>query len=328
MVAPQDSKIRIRTPGLWQVVKDSPWVELLKAYQQYLLFNRQLAVPTVRNYMNDLAAFMLCLRERGKIDVIEAPNRADLRAYLAWLANRHYERASIARKLSALRIFNHWLLASSVVSRDDTDTVRAPRQQRRLPGVVSEQEIERLLMSPDTDEALGLRDRALLELMYASGIRVSEAASLNLDDLETATREARVFGKGAKERIVLLGIESVGWLTRYLASARPKLARRASENALFLNRLGGRLTTRGIQGIVKKHALKAGLEHDFHTHSLRHSFATHLLDGGADLRVVQDLLGHSSPATTQVYTHVSSEQARRAYLKAHPGARLKRRDRG
>ena len=139
------------------------------------------------------------------------------------------------------------------------------------------------------------------------------------------TREARVLGKGSKQRVVLLGSTAVGWLRRYLADSRPKLAARRSEAAMFLNKLGGRLTERGIQMIVKKHALAAGLDSEFHTHNLRHSFATHMLNGGADLRVVQDLLGHESPSTTQIYTHVSAEQARKVYLGAHPGNTRRRR---
>lgn len=315
----------IRVPGLWEVAQDTPWSDILKAYQQYLTAIRQLADPTVRNYMNDLTTFMAYLRENGKINSVAAPDRLALRGYLAWLAKHKYEKSSIGRKLTALRSFNEWLLDSGHVNHNDTDMVRAPRGYRKLPGAVSEQEIERLILSPNTDKTLGLRDRALLELLYASGIRVSETASLDLSDINFKTRELRVLGKGSKQRIALLGSESIQWLKKYVAHSRSKLKSRYSGDALFLNKHGGRLSVRGIQGMVKRYARQAGLESDFHTHNMRHSFATHLLDGGADLRVVQDLLGHSSPATTQIYTHVSSEQARRVYLDAHPGSRLKRR---
>lgn len=315
----------IRVPGLWEVAQDTPWIDILKAYQQYLTAIRQLADPTVRNYMNDLTTFMAYLRENGKINSVAAPDRLALRGYLAWLAKHQYEKSSIGRKLTALRSFNEWLLDSGHVNRNDTDMVRAPRGYRKLPGAVSEQEIERLILSPNTDKVLGLRDRALLELLYASGVRVSETASLDLSDINFKTRELRVLGKGSKQRIALLGSESIQWLKKYVAHSRSKLKSRYSGDALFLNKHGGRLSVRGIQGMVKRYARQAGLESDFHTHNMRHSFATHLLDGGADLRIVQDLLGHSSPATTQIYTHVSSEQARRVYLKAHPGSRLKRR---
>ena len=315
---------RVSVPGLWKTVSDTDWVPLLRQYEQHLLSIRQLAAPTVRNYMNDLAAFMDFLAETDRIDDVVSPDRRQLRSYLAWLANRRYAKASISRKLTALRTFFGWLQETGRVDSNETDMVSAPKQPRTLPYVVSESEIERLLEAPDTSTTLGLRDRALLELIYASGVRVSEARSMDVADVGLKTRECRVFGKGSKQRIVLLGGSAVKWLTDYIGHTRPKLVARRSGDAMFLNNLGGRLSERGIQSIVKKHALAAGLDSVFHTHNLRHSFATHLLDGGADLRVVQDLLGHESPSTTQVYTHVSAEQARKVYLDAHPGAGRRR----
>lgn len=300
------------------------WEAHLDEYERYLTAIRQLAPPTVRNYMNDLATFMKFLSETGRITHLSSPDRHELRSYLAWLANRGYEKASIGRKLTALRMFFGWMQETGRTATNDTDMVSAPRQPRRLPYVVSQAEIERLLITPNTTTTLGLRDRAMLESLYASGIRVSEATSIDVSDLDLDTRECTVFGKGSKQRIVLLGSSAVQWLRKYLSDARPKLVTRQSGDALFLNKQGGRLTERGIQMIVKKHAMSAGLDAEFHTHNLRHSFATHLLDGGADLRVVQDLLGHESPATTQIYTHVSAEQARRVYLSAHPGNALRR----
>jgi len=315
---------RVNAPGLWNVVAGTDWAAPLNEYERYLTAIRQLAPPTVRNYMNDLAAFMKFLSETDRITQLSSPSRQELRSYLAWLANRGYEKASIGRKLTALRMFFGWMQETDRIATNDTDMVSAPRQPRRLPYVVSQAEIERLLITPNTSTTLGLRDRALLELLYASGIRVSEATSINVPDLDLDTRECTVFGKGSKQRIVLLGSSAAQWLRNYLSDARPKLVTRQSGDALFLNKLGGRLTERGIQMIVKKHAMNAGLDAEFHTHNLRHSFATHLLDGGADLRVVQDLLGHESPATTQIYTHVSAEQARKVYLGAHPGNALRR----
>ncbi len=317
---------RVNVPGLWNVVAGTDWEAPLYEYERYLTAIRQLALPTVRNYMNDLAAFMKFLSETDRIAQLSSPNRQELRSYLAWLANRSYEKASIGRKLTALRMFFGWMQETGMIATNDTDLVSAPRQPRRLPHVVSQAEIERLLITPNTSTTLGLRDRALLESLYASGIRVSEATSIDVADLDLNTQECKVFGKGSKQRIVLLGSSAVQWLRKYLSDARLKLVTRKSGDALFLNRLGGRLTERGIQIIVKKHAMNADLDAEFHTHNLRHSFATHLLDGGADLRVVQDLLGHESPATTQIYTHVSAEQARKVYLGAHPGNRLRRKN--
>ena len=316
---------RVSVPGLWSVATGTPWESPLVEYERFLSAIRQLAEPTVRNYMNDLAAFMTFLAETDRIGTLASPNRRELRSYLAYLATSGYEKASIGRKLTALRAFFGWLQETGRSSSNDTDMVSAPSQPRRLPYVVSEAEIERLLMAPNTSTTLGLRDRALLEILYASGIRVSEASSIDVADVDTKSRECRVFGKGSKQRIVLLGNTAIRWLREYLSNARPELSSRRSSDALFLNNLGGRLTERGIQMIVKRHALSAGLDVEFHTHNLRHSFATHLLNGGADLRVVQDLLGHESPSTTQIYTHVSAEQARKVYLGAHPGNAPRRR---
>ncbi len=316
---------RNNSPALWEAVIDSPWVDILKSYEQYLVAIRQLAEPTVRNYLHDLAAFMVYLRERDVIERVEAPDRSSLRGYLAWLAYQGFHPNSISRKLTALRVFNQWLVDEGYTDRNETDIVKPPRSRRRLPAAVSVAEIERLLLTPDTATELGMRDRALLELLYASGLRISEVASLDRCDIDFDAKEATVTGKGSKQRVVLLGAPAARWMLEYLQSSRPKLASSRSGDALFLNRFGGRLSARGIQGIVKKRALEAGLDPSFHTHNLRHTFATHLLDGGADLRVVQDLLGHSSPSTTQIYTHVSSEQARRVYLQSHPGTRLARR---
>ena len=316
----------VSVPGLWNTVHGTDWVPILKEYEQHLLAIRQLANPTVRNYMNDLAAFMEFLADNERIEKVVSPDRRRLRSYLAWLANRRYAKASISRKLTALRTFFGWMQETGRVESNETDMVSAPKQPRTLPYVVSESEIERLLDAPDTSTTLGLRDRALLEMVYASGIRVSEVNAMDIADVEPESLECRVFGKGSKQRIVLLGASAVHWLNDYISRSRPKLATRRSGDAMFLNNLGGRLSGRGIQSIVKKHALAAGLDSVFHTHNLRHSFATHLLNGGADLRVVQDLLGHESPSTTQVYTHVSAEQARKVYLNAHPGAG-RRRDR-
>ena len=320
MANPEPRVARVSVPGLWNTVRGTDWVPILKEYEQHLLAIRQLANPTVRNYMNDLAAFMEFLAENDRIEKVLSPDRRRLRSYLAWLANRKYAKASISRKLTALRTFFGWMQETGRAESNETDMVSAPKQPRTLPYVVAESEIERLLDAPDTSTTLGLRDRALLEMIYASGVRVSEVNAMSLADVESRSRECRVFGKGSKQRIVLLGSSAVHWLTNYIAHSRPKLATRQSGDAMFLNNLGGRLSERGIQSVVKKHALAAGLDSVFHTHNLRHSFATHLLNGGADLRVVQDLLGHESPSTTQVYTHVSAEQARKVYLNAHPGA--------
>ena len=310
-------KIPVR--GLEYALEGSPWQRVVSEYGDHLRAARQLSPFTVRNYLSDLVPYFTYLDKRGVQD-LDDPDRRLLRGYLAWLIEIGYERPSVSRKLTALRQFYRYLKETRDVNSDQVEYLSAPRLDRRLPGTASQEQVELLLSEPDTRTAAGRRDKALLEVLYASGLRVSEAHGADLGDLDLAAREIRVVGKGSKERVALLGAPSVRSLEHYLEQGRPAMLGRRSGTALFLNKYGNRLSVRGIQMVVKKYALQAGLDPDFHTHTLRHSFATHLLDGGADLRVVQDLLGHASPATTQIYTHVSAESARRVYLAAHPRA--------
>jgi integrase/recombinase XerC len=296
------------------------WRARLREFEGHLRGSRQLAPLTVRNYLNDLAPYGEYLRLR-KAASFDAADRWFLRGYLAWLLEIGYVKASVARKLTALRTFYRFLRERNAAAHDQADMVGAPRAERRLPVIVAREAVAALLAAPDDRTDAGRRDRAVLELIYSAGLRVSEAHGLNVGDVDLAAREVRVLGKGSKQRIALLGVPAADALARYLNEVRPRLTGRRSGDALLLNRFGGRLTVRSIQLSVKRHALAAGLDPEFHTHTLRHSFATHMLDGGADLRVVQELLGHASPATTQIYTHVSAEQARRTYLQAHPRAR-------
>ena len=295
------------------------WDASVTRFRDHLRTSLQLSPYTVRNYVSDIAAFGEFLRLRRVRDMGRADRRF-LRDYLAWLLELGYVKPSVSRKLTALRAFYRFLTDRGEVDRDHTDLVSSPRLDRRLPVVATQREIEALLDAPDTASAGGLRDRALLEVLYSAGLRVAEVCSLDIGDIEFQARELRVIGKGAKERVALLGRPALAALDQYLRQSRPALEHRPAEQALFLNRYGGRLSVRSVERLVKRYALKAGLHPEFHTHTLRHSFATHLLDGGADLRVVQDLMGHSSPATTQIYTYVSTEQARRVYLQAHPRA--------
>ena len=292
---------------------------LIRNYVEHIGITRQLAVHTVRNYVNDLAPFVRFLDEKevGKLSTVD---RLFLRSYLAWLISGGFTRSSVSRKLSALKSFFQFLRHSGVIELDNTELMTAPKKEQKLPAIASSHEIDRLLDEPDTNTDAGIRDRAILELLYGAGLRISEAYAIDITDIDLGSREVRVIGKGSKPRIALFGQSASKWIDNYLKNIRLKFASRGSDTAVWMNQSGGRLSTRSIQRIVKKYAIAAGLDPDFHTHSLRHSFATHLLDGGADLRVVQDLLGHSSPATTQIYTHVSAEQARSIYLGAHPRA--------
>ena len=296
---------------------------LIHEFTDHIATTRQLATHTARNYVNDLVPLVEYLDEQN-VTNLEKVDRLFLRGYLAGLVSSGYNRSSVSRKLSALKSFFKYLRQTGVIELDQTDLVTGPKKEKRLPAIASSHEIDRLLDEPDTGTDAGIRDRALLELLYAAGLRVSEANAMVLADLDLRTNEVRVIGKGSKPRVALFGKQGAYWIDAYLKDVRPKFASRRSDDAVWMNQSGGRLTTRSMQRIVKKYAIAAGLDPDFHTHSLRHSFATHLLDGGADLRVVQDLLGHSSPATTQIYTHVSAEQARKVYLGAHPRANKKK----
>ena len=293
------------------------WRALLDRFQEHLRADKGLADLTVRNYQTDLAPLHEYMQLQD-IQNLGDMDRVAFRGYLAWLGELGYVRASIARKLSVLQTFLRWLVRQNVIKKDPMPKRGIMKMDSRLPRFLTQDEAARLVQAPETSDLLGPRDRALLELIYAAGLRVSEARDLNISGVNLETRELRVTGKGSKQRVVLIGIAARDALALYLREVRPKLANRTSGMALFLNRFGGRLSQRSVQHKVRKYAGKVGLGSGVHTHTLRHSFATHLLEGGADLRVVQELLGHSSPATTQIYTHVTASQAKEVYLAAHP----------
>ena len=299
--------------------------ELLEKYRAFLIGTKGRSENTVRVYLDDLSTFNRYLGAQGA--EFARLDRRFLRGYLAWLATSArgkrggYARVSVARKLVSLRAFYRFLQQQGIVKTNPVPKGSAFRvkTEKRLPDFLTENEMNRLLESADPTSELGIRDQAILEMLYSSGVRLSELAALDLDDVNLEAREAKVWGKGSKERIVLLGGPAIQALHHYLTESRPQLADAPTE-ALFLNRYGGRLSPRSIQKIVKKSARLATINPKTHTHSMRHTFATHMLEGGADLRVVQGLLGHSSPATTQIYTHVTQRQAKKVYMAAHPRA--------
>ena len=303
------------------VMNDTQWTSILDRFTTHLEAERGLAALTVRNYRTDLRPLFDYMEGRGISD-LRALDRYGLRSYLAWLVELGYERSSVVRKLSALRSFLRWLLAENLIEKDPLPRRGVMKRDKRLPRFLSQAEAEALVSSPDSSTDLGMRDRALLELVYAAGLRVSEVHDLDVHALNLHSRELRVVGKGSKERVVLIGAAARDAITLYLRDVRPGLSQPGSGGALFLNRFGTRLSRRSIQEKVRRYAARAGLASGVHTHTLRHSFATHLLDGGADLRVVQELLGHSSPATTQIYTHVTQSKAREVYLSTHPRAKV------
>ena len=292
---------------------------LLKRFLTYLQAGRNASPCTVKNYGNDIGQFLNYCRAQG-VSSLEQVDRSLLRSYLAELDTAGYVKASIARRVAELRSFGDFLMREDVLERNPFRLVSAPRIPRRLPQYLTVAEVKALLAAPDTSTPLGLRDRAIIEVLYAAGLRVSELVGLNMADMDLVQAQARVMGKGGKERIGLLGRPAVYAVRAYLKAGRPELLGRRPTNALWLNHRGGRLTARGVVLILSKVGDRADIRTPVSPHVLRHSFATHLLDGGADLRVVQELLGHANLATTQIYTHVSQSRAREVYVRAHPRA--------
>jgi integrase/recombinase XerC len=296
--------------------------EVFNKYINYLEAEKNVSPYTVRNYTTDLLDFFQFLGTKG-IGSLKEVDRHVVRDYLSYLMGLGLVKASIARKLSAIRSFYRYLLREEMVSTSPVATTSSPKLDKRLPSFLTNEEIERLLQAPDLSTPQGQRDRALMELLYASGLRVSELVNLSLKQVDLDHREIRVWGKGAKERIVLMGKPAAEALSAYLSQGRPKLLGEKKVHALFLNRYGERLTERSVQKILRDYANNVGIGKGVHPHMLRHTFATHLLDGGADLRVVQELLGHANLSSTQIYTHVTKSQAKKIYLSAHPLAQEK-----
>ena len=303
----------------------------LDSFLQYLLTTRRLSELTAKAYAEDvtqLADFLAATSGEQAAYQWEMVDHQLLRRYVAHLSQAKYARRTIARKIASLRSFFRHLVREGVLESSPAATLATPKQDQRLPRVLYRDELEPLLAQPDPTTPLGQRDRAILETLYAAGVRAGELSGLDLADLDLNAQELRVRGKGSKERVALVGEPAVRALRTYLADGRQQILReaerrqcRAAPEAAFLNHRGGRLSSRSVQALVEKHCLAAALAHDISPHALRHSFATHLLDGGADLRTVQELLGHVSLQSTQIYTHVTLEGLRRAYETAHPLAR-------
>ena len=300
---------------------DDPTTRLgdyLDRFVTFLVAERDASPYTVKNYSHEIGEFIEFARKQG-VTQLEQIDRNVLRLYLTWLAAEKKAKGSIARRLSELRSFGKFLVRQGIIKANVFDTVSAPKLGQRLPEYLEHDEAAALVTAPDTSTPAGLRDRAILEVLYAAGLRVSELVGLNIDNVDLARGQVWVWGKGGKERVGLLGQPAIHALQAYLRDGRPKLVTKKSSQALFLNqRGGGRLTARAVGMLLNKYARRADVKGRVHPHLLRHTFATHLLDGGADLRVVQELLGHADLATTQIYTHVTQARARDVYRKAHP----------
>jgi len=298
-------------------------------FLDHLAVERGVAPNTVVAYRRDLRLYLAHLTERGIVDPTNVGER-DIAEFLATLKEseyapgKRYSSATVARVLAAVRGFHRFLVREGISTADPAEPVGSPRVPRSLPRAMSLEEVERLLAAVPEDGSIAARDYAILELLYAAGLRISELTALDIDDLDLDERTVRCLGKGSKERIVPLGRAAVDAIGRYLKQARPELARPLSGAAVFLNARGTRLTRQGCWKLLKKHAARADLRRRVSPHTLRHSFATHLIDGGAEIRVVQELLGHASVSTTQVYTLVSRERLREVYESAHPRAKRAR----
>ena len=308
--------------------------ELVAKYETYLRGQRSLSDNTVRVYLTDLDSFFRYVAISGL--KLTDMNRRAARSYLAWLATEAretvhpysgrkqkegYARVSIVRKLTALRAFYQFLVQQGWFKHCPVPSGRSlqVKVEKPLPSFIGKQETVRLLESPGDEDVYGIRDRAILEVLYSCGVRLAEITGMDLPDVDFSQRQILVEGKGSKERWVLFGEPTAQALHKYVDDVRPQLLDGATE-ALFLNRYGKRLSRRSIEKVVTGYAARAGLRDGVHTHTLRHTFASHMLEGEADLRVIQELLGHASPTTTQIYTHITKQEARSAYLNFHPRA--------
>jgi integrase/recombinase XerC len=297
--------------------------EGLAEFLRHLALERNASEHTVKSYREDLTQALEFFRGRlgrQSLDCSLLTTRL-LRAYLAWLHEQGYARATIGRRMAAVRSWCRFLCRQGTLTVNPADGLRAPRQDKKLPHFLSEEAIRRLLEAPPADTPLGLRDRAVLETLYSAGLRVSELTGLNLTDVDMDSGLATIRGKGKRERLALLGPQATAALTTWLQQ-RADIAggRGRPQPAVFLNKNGSRLSSRSVGRLLEKYLALAGLDPRTSPHTLRHSFATHLLDRGADIRSVQELLGHRSLGTTQIYTHVTTNRLRDSYDKAHPRA--------
>jgi integrase/recombinase XerC len=300
-----------------------PFAAALADYERHLRSERDLSAHTVRAYLADVAGMLEHAAALGHHEL----GTIDLRALRSWLAKQQtlgLARTTMARRATAVRVFTAWALRTGRAATDAGSLLGTPKAHRTLPGALDVAEARALLEAAgrlaDDGSAVGLRDAAILELLYATGIRVGELCALDVDDLDRGRRVVRVLGKGRKERTVPYGLPAARAVDRWLSGGRPRLAAPVAGAALFLGARGSRIDQRAVRRLVHQRLLDVPGAPDLGPHGLRHSAATHLLDGGADLRTVQELLGHASLATTQIYTHVTTEHLRRAYRLAHPRA--------
>lgn len=291
----------------------------VERFVTYLSSVRNLSENTVRAYRTDLDAYCDWVEREG-VRPLEVTHR-QLRRFLGELSRARYATKTINRHLSAVRALYRWLVHEGLTDKDSAAAVASPKLARTLPKTMSDADASALMETCDTSDIVGIRDRAFLELLYASGARISEVSGLDVRDVDLASAQARLFGKGSKERIVPLYDACLQWLGTYLREARPQLAARAKgtpTQALFVSTRGNRMSANALRSCFERHAGLAGLDGSLTPHAMRHTYATELLAGGADMRSVQELLGHASLSTTQIYTHLSVDRLRDAARQAHP----------
>lgn len=292
----------------------------VKEYLIFLQLEKNLSFNTISSYATDLKKYLNFLHSLG-IDNLKDVRKQHVREFISHLHSLNLSTSSIARKFSSIRMFHRYLSGENILQEDPTENIVAPKLPRRLPAVLEVREVEALLDQVDISSALGLRNKAMLELLYATGLRVSELINLKQSNLLLDDGLVRVVGKGTRERVVPMGKIAIRFLKMYLSNQRPVLARSLkSKDYLFLNRSGRPLTRMGFWKIFKSYVDKAGIRKKVSPHTLRHSFATHLLEGGADLRYVQEMLGHSDISTTQIYTHIDREFLKEVHRTFHPRA--------
>ncbi|GAA0364035.1 site-specific tyrosine recombinase XerD [Bacillus horti] len=291
----------------------------IDSFLHYLTVEKGLAQNTLQSYRRDITHFVSEL-DRAGISNFNETNRQHIMTYLLSLKKEGKATSTISRHISSIRAFYQYLFRDQLIKHDPTVHLETPKIERRLPQVLSATEVEALLAAPEHAPAFGQRDRAMLEILYATGMRVSELTSLNVEDVHLQMEFVKCMGKGSKERIIPLGQIAVNAVETYMLSGRAQLLRSKKEKALFLNHHGRRLTRQGFWKIIKKYAKEANIKKEIKPHTLRHSFATHLLENGADLRSVQEMLGHADISTTQIYTHVTKTRLKDVYSKTHPRA--------
>ena len=290
----------------------------LKEYLSVLKLEKNLSDNTVSSYKNDINSFMQFIESR-KIEDLSSIKQNHIADFFKSLKEIGLTSSSAARYYSSLKGFFTYLFLSRYITENPIEKISSPKLAKNLPSVLTVEETDSVLSQPDTNNKLGLRDKAVLELLYACGTRVSELINIKISDLFFADDVIRVFGKGSKERIIPIGSSAVKWINKYLKESRVLLMKKAkSENYLFLNNRGTKLSRMGVWKIVDRYVKEAGIEKEVHPHTFRHSFATHLLEGGADLRAVQEMLGHADISTTQIYTHIDRDYIKQVHKDFHP----------